>query len=108
MTVMINMFLFKFYSEVFYDAMTFFIIGVPMMAYLVGNVFFNLLEFIKQLHLDDLAGVNDDENTPIVTPLQQRLLVRVIRDLSAYFGIYYLTAQLDNVMELKMDALEKI
>jgi hypothetical protein len=34
------------------------------------------------------------------------LLVRVVRDLCAYFGIYYLSAQLDQIFVLKEDILD--
>ena len=51
--VMINMLLLKFYSERFYDAMTFFNISVPIMAYLICTLFANLLEFVKLLHIED-------------------------------------------------------
>jgi hypothetical protein len=51
--VMVNLFLLKFYNERFFDAMTFFIISVPMLAYLIGTLFINLMEFIKLLHIED-------------------------------------------------------
>lgn len=60
MFVMVNMFLLKFYSERFFDAMSFFNVSVPMLVYLIGTLFMNLMEFIKLLHIEDLAGDADD------------------------------------------------
>ena len=54
------MFLLKFYSERFFDAMTFFNVAVPMLIYLVCTLFSNLIEFIKLLHIEDLAGDSDE------------------------------------------------
>lgn len=89
---MVTLFLAKFYNETFFDAMTFFMISVPMLAYLVFNIFMNMLDFIKQLHLDDLAGMNQDEDAPMISDEQQRLLTRVVRDICVYFGVYYLSS----------------
>ena len=60
MFVMVNMFLLKFYSERFFDAMSFFNVSVPMLVYLIGTLFMNLMEFIKLIHNEDLAGDADD------------------------------------------------
>ena len=43
-----------------------------------------------------------------MSPKQQKLLIRVFRDLCAYFGVYYLSSQLDNIFTPKEDALDKI
>ena len=88
--ILVNMFLLKFYSERFFDAMSFFNVSIPMLIYLICTLFSNLMEFIKLLHIEDLAGETDD--TSLISPKQQKLLTRVIRDLCAYFGIYYLSA----------------
>ena len=58
---MLNMFLLKFYSETFFDAMSFFNLGVPFMLYLICTLFSNLLEFIKQILLEDMAGSENDQ-----------------------------------------------
>ena len=58
--VIVNMFLLKFYSERFFDAMTFFNVAVPMLIYLVCTLFSNLIEFIKLLHIEDLASDSDE------------------------------------------------
>jgi hypothetical protein len=88
--IVVNMFLFKFYSERFFEAMSFFNMAIPMLIYLICTLFSNLMEFIKLLHIEDLTGETDD--TQLISPKQQKLLVRVVRDLCAYFGIYYLSA----------------
>jgi len=59
--VMVNLFLLKFYSERFYDAMTFFNISVPIMAYLIGTLFMNLLDFVKLLHIEELSDGGSDQ-----------------------------------------------
>jgi len=103
--VMINMFFLKFYNETFFDAMTFFNIAVPMMIYLIGTLFITLMEFIKLIHIEDLEG---NESEELITPNQIKLLFRIIRDLSAYFGLYYFTSQIDKVFTLKDEALDSI
>ena len=45
--IMVNMLMLKFYSERFFDAMSFFNICVPIMAFLVGTLVLNLMEFVK-------------------------------------------------------------
>lgn len=51
--VLVNLFLLKFYSERVFDTLTFFTISVPMLAFLIGSLFLNLMEFIKLLHIED-------------------------------------------------------
>ena len=64
MFVMVNMFMFKFYSERFYDAMTFFLLGCPLLLYLVVTLFMNLMEFIKLLHIEEMSGsLTEEEST---------------------------------------------
>ena len=52
--------------------------------------------------------MTSSEEDSLVTPAQQKLLVRVLRDLCAYFGIYYLSAELDVVFTLKEGVLDKM
>lgn len=87
--MIVNLFMLKFYSERFFDAMSFFNISMPMLAYLIGTLFINLMEFIKLLHIEDM------ESDSVLSPKQVKLLTRVIRDMAAYFGIYYLTDKFD-------------
>jgi len=109
MFIMMNMFMLKFYSDRFFDAMTFFIMVVPLLGYLICSLFVNLMEFIKLLHIEELSGsLTEEESNSIISPKQQKLLVRVIRDLCAYFGVYYLSGQLDKIFVLKEDILEKL
>ena len=67
MFIMLNMFLLKFYSERFFEAMTFFNVAVPMMIFLIISLFKNLFELIKLLHIEDITG-SDEENAPLVSP----------------------------------------
>ena len=115
--LMINLFILKFYSERFFDAMSFFNISIPIMLYLVGCLIINLLDFVKQMHIDEMTGspVEEDENSnessifdQIISPVQVKLLNRIVRDLCAYFGVYYLSSQIDTVFALKEDRLDKL
>ncbi len=54
--LMINLFILKFYSERFFDAMSFFNISIPVMLYLVCCLIINLLDFVKQMHIDEMTG----------------------------------------------------
>lgn len=105
--VTVNLFLLKFYNERFFESMSFFYIAIPMMVYLICILFMNLMEFIKLLHIEELAGGEDDSDA-LISPKQTKLLIRVTRDLMAYFGVYYLSSQLDAIFVLKEDALENI
>ena len=58
--IMVNMLLLKFYSERFYDAMTFFNISVPIMAFLIGTFFMNLMNFVKLLHIEEMTDGGSD------------------------------------------------
>ena len=40
--------------------------------------------------------------------MQVKLLNRIVRDLCAYFGVYYLSSQIDTVFALKEDSLDKL
>lgn len=107
--VIVNMFLLKFYSDRFFDAMTFFLLSTPMLLYLVVSLFVNLLEFIKLLHIEELSGsLTAEEAQGLVTPKQSKLIVRIFRDMCFYFGVYYLSSQMDQVFQVKDDALEKL
>ena len=107
--VIVNMFLAKFYSDRFYDAMTFFLLSTPMLLYLVGQLFINLMEFIKLLHIEEMSGsLTDEEAQGLVTPKQMKLIVRIFRDLSFYFGVYYLSSQMDIILQVKDDSLDKL
>ena len=66
--LMMNLFLLKFYSEMFFDAMTFFNISVPMMIYLVFTLFLTLIEFMKQLALEEKVGVSEEDEGSIISP----------------------------------------
>ena len=53
-----------------------------------------------------MAGSDDQDQ--ILTPKVLKLLQRILRDLFAYFGIYYFAAQLDTIFTLKDDSLENL
>jgi len=67
------------------------------------------MEFIKLLHIEEMSGsLNEEEQNSIISPKQQKLLVRVFRDLCAYFGVYYLSSYLDTIFVLKDEILDKL
>lgn len=90
--LMVNLFLLKFIDEAFFNNMTFFNIAIPMMVYLIGSLFLNLIDFMKLLHLEEMSSQHQsDDDGALISPKQFKLLLRVSRDLMAYFGIYYLS-----------------
>lgn len=60
------------------------------MAYMVINLIGNLLKFIQMMHLED--GTDDGS---FLTKKQMKLLIKVLISLMGYFGLYYLSGQLD-------------
>ncbi len=86
--VSMNLFFLKMYSENSYFATSFFSVLVPMMAYSVISLFGNLLKFIQLMHIEDAS-------TSILSPKQLRLLLKVLMNLMTYFGLYFLSAQMD-------------
>ena len=89
-----NLLLVKLYSEETFTAMSFFAVMLPPMIYMIGTLFGNLLKFIKLMHMEDC----DDEST-ILTVKQRKILTKVVRNLLAYFGLYFLSQQLDKVVK---------
>jgi hypothetical protein len=61
--LIVNMFLLKFYSDRFYEAMSFFLLSTPMLLYLVCTLFLNLMEFIKLLHIEEMSGTLTEEDS---------------------------------------------
>ena len=51
------LFMAKFYSETFWNAMTFFNICAPILLFLLIKILMNIMEYIKFISIDD----NDDE-----------------------------------------------
>ena len=87
----ISLFMLKFYSDAAFDALTFTTVLLPVMAYFVLSIMFNILKFLKLLHLEDV----DDEDAGLLTPKQMKLLVTVTRNLLGYFGTYMIAGELD-------------
>ena len=85
-----NCMLLKLYSEQFYDAMSYFAVLLPLMIYLIIMLFGNLLKFIKMMHIEE----SEDESA-ILTVKQRKILTKVMRNLLGYFGLYFLSQQLD-------------
>ena len=100
--IMVNLFFIKFYDVTCFQLMTFFKITVPIMAYLVCTLFLNLIEFMKLLHIEEIEANKsrkrkknkaqaEEEESALISPKQYKLLIRISRDLLAYFGIFYLS-----------------
>ena len=53
------LFMAKFYSETFWNAMTFFNICVPILLFLLIKILMNIMEYIKFISIDD----NDEETS---------------------------------------------
>lgn len=67
--IMVTMFIFKFYNERFFEAMTFFLLSCPFLVYIVGTLFINLMEFIKLLHIEEMSGsLTEEESQELVSP----------------------------------------
>lgn len=81
----VSLLLMKFYSDAVFDALSFTTVLLPMMVFFVLSIVFNILKFLKLLHLEDM-----DEDGGILSPKQFKLLFTISRNLLAYFGIYTL------------------
>lgn len=88
--ISLNLLFLKLYSENSYFATGYFSVLLPIMAYLVITLFGNLLKFIQMMHIEDTL---DDGS--FLTKKQTKLLMKVIMNLMGYFGLYFLSAQLD-------------
>lgn len=89
-----NLLFLKLYSEVAFAAMSFFTVLLPALIYFIGVLFVKLLKFIQLMHMEDI----DDEST-ILTVKQRKILTKVVRNLLAYFGLYFLSQQLDKFIK---------
>lgn len=85
-----NLFFLKMYSEGTYFATSFFSVLVPLMAYCVITLFGKLLKFIQLMHIEDST---DDGS--FLTKKQMQLLLKVFMYLMGYFGLYFMSGQLD-------------
>jgi hypothetical protein len=91
--VVVTMFIAKFYNDRFFEAMSFFLLSCPFLVYLVGTLIVNLVEFVKLIHIEEMTGsLTEEESQELVSPQQQKLIIRIIRDLCAYFGVYYFSS----------------
>ena len=85
--VSINVLFLKLYSVESYNATGFFTVMLPLMIYSVITLFGNLLKFIQMMYIED-----EEESGRILTKKQTKLLIKVIKCLMSYFGIYFLSA----------------
>ncbi len=90
-----NLFFVKFISQESYDAMTFFTILLPFMVYLVVTLFGSLLKFLQLLHTEDA-----EDETQFLSSKQKKIVSKVMRNLALYFGVYFLSAELDKWMKI--------
>ena len=54
--LMVNLFLIKLANEEFFTIMTFLKIAVPMIGYLICCLALNLIDFMKLIHLEEMAN----------------------------------------------------
>ncbi len=99
--VSLNLMFVKFYKDDLFNAMSFFAVLIPVMAYLIITLFGNLLKFIQLMHMEDSG---DDGS--VLTVKQRKILIKVFRNLLGYFGLYFLSQQLDKF--IKVEDLDKI
>lgn len=57
--VSLNLLFVKLYKDQLFEAMSFFAVLVPLMAYLIGVLFGNLLKFIQLMHIEE----SEDESS---------------------------------------------
>jgi hypothetical protein len=75
------------------------------MIYLVISLFGNLIKFIQMMHIEDVP--DSDNSSFILTKKQTKLLAKVMINLMCYFGLYFLSGQLD-IYVVSSDELSKI
>ena len=85
-----SLFMLKLYSDAAFDALSFVTVLIPFMVYFLLAIVFNILKFLKLLHVEEI-----DEDEGILTPKQIKLLFTVARNLMAYFGLYMISGELD-------------
>jgi hypothetical protein len=79
------------------------------MLYLVINTFSYLLSFIQLMHIEDEKELMDEGSFMGILSLNQvRLLQKIAFNLLGYFGIYFLTGQLDNFIVANVESYDKI
>ena len=107
--VTISLFLLKLYSIDAYTSITYFTCCLPLMLYLVINTFSYLLSFIQLMHIEDEKELMDEGSFMGILSLNQvRLLQKIAFNLLGYFGIYFLTGQLDNFIVANVESYDKI
>jgi hypothetical protein len=70
--VMANLLILKFYNERFFDAMSIFNICTPILLYLVCCLLINLMDFIKQMHIEEMTGSSCEDESgldSIISPV---------------------------------------
>lgn len=92
-------------SEQFFEAMTFFMISIPVLAYLLFSIFRNLYSLLELMHIEALAAesplAQEEDHGMLISPKQLKKVVRITRDLMLYFGVYFLVGQIDKVLVFK-------
>ena len=59
----VSLFLLKMYSDQAFDALTFTSVFLPLMAFFILSIVFNILKFLKLLHTEEL-----DEDAGLLSP----------------------------------------
>lgn len=103
--VSVSLLLLKLSSPEAYLAVSYFTICLPVMLYLVITLFGNLLKFIQMMHIEEAS--EETSLFGLLSRKQGALLLKVAMNLMAYFGIYFLTGQLDAFV-VASDSLDQI
>ena len=86
----LSLLMLKLYSDPLFSAVTFTTVLLPMMIYFVLSIVFNILKFLKLLHLED-----GDEDGGLLSPKQMKTLFMMARNMFGYFGLYMVAGELD-------------
>lgn len=80
----------KMYSDPLYSSITFTTVLLPMMIFFVFSIVFNILKFLKLLHIEEA-----DEEGGLLSPKQTKLLFTMARNMLGYFGLYMVSGDLE-------------
>ena len=92
--VSVTLLFMKLYSMDAYQSLSYFTVCLPLMLYLVINLFSYLLKFIQMMHIEDEKDLLNEEGGGlfgILTLSQSRLMQKICINLMGYFGVYYLS-----------------
>lgn len=94
--VTVSLLFLKLYSLNTFNSLSFFTVCLPVMLYLVITLFSHLLKFIQMMHIEDEKELLEEGSLfGILTSGQSRVMQKIAINLMGYFGLYFLSGQLD-------------